>query len=394
MRDGGDGADAPMRVDAGDDGGASRDAGGFRGPLSGDRGRAVRSGGAWLERGVPPAGGALAAAGALSGGGQRPSGPGPADGGAVGPAGGACRDLGPGFDTPVGSGGYAWWYIDAFSEDGRFGLTIIAFVGSVFSPYYAWRGRREPENHCAINVALYGDARGWAMTERGRGALARSREHFALGASRLAWDGAGLDIWIEEMCAPWPRRLKGRVRLEAEGLNPRAFALASQGGHLWRPIAPRARVSVRMEKPGLQWLGFGYFDTNQGDEPLEAAFRRWNWSRARLSKGGRVFYEAERRREGALALSLGFSEDGTAFEIEPPPRARLPKSRWRIGRETRGEGARVLSTLEDAPFYARSRVAHRLAGEDVISMHETLDLDRFASPIVKAMLPFRMPRAG
>jgi carotenoid 1,2-hydratase len=93
-------------------------------------------------------------------------------------------------------------------------------------------------------------------------------------------------------------------------------------------------------------------------------------------------------------LSLGFAADGTAFEIEPPPRARLPRSRWGLARETRGEGgARLLSTLEDAPFYARSRVAHRLAGEDAMSMHEALDLDRFASPVVKAMLPFRMPRA-
>ncbi len=264
----------------------------------------------------------------------------------------------------------------------------------MFSPYYAWRGRREPENHCAINVALYGEARGWAMTERGRGALSRTRDSFALGASGLSWDGAGLDIWIEEMGAPWPRRIKGRVRLEGEGLNPRAFALANQGGHVWRPIAPRARVEVRMERPELQWRGFGYFDANQGDEPLEAGFRRWNWSRARLKEGARVFYEAERRREEALALSLGFANDGTAFEIEPPPRARLPRSRWLIPRETRGEGARVLSTLEDAPFYARSRIAHRLAGQDAISMHEALDLDRFASPVVKAMLPFRMPRAG
>ena len=96
-------------------------------------------------------------AGALSGGGQRASGAGRADGGAIGPAGGAGGDRGPRFDAPVGPGGYAWWYVDAFSEDGQFGLTIIAFIGSVFSPYYAWSGRRDPLNHCAVNVALYGE---------------------------------------------------------------------------------------------------------------------------------------------------------------------------------------------------------------------------------------------
>ena len=42
------------------------------------------------------------------------------------------------FDAPVPHGGYAWWYVDALSDDGRHGITIIAFIGSVFSPYYAW----------------------------------------------------------------------------------------------------------------------------------------------------------------------------------------------------------------------------------------------------------------
>ncbi len=38
--------------------------------------------------------------------------------------------------------GYAWWYIDAVSDCGSHALTIIAFVGSVFSPYYAWARRK------------------------------------------------------------------------------------------------------------------------------------------------------------------------------------------------------------------------------------------------------------
>ena len=41
----------------------------------------------------------------------------------------------------VPPGGYAWWYLDAFSNDGRHGLTVIAFIGSVFSPFY-FRARR------------------------------------------------------------------------------------------------------------------------------------------------------------------------------------------------------------------------------------------------------------
>ena len=393
MQESGDGFDAAIRAHARLDGDAHDDAGGFRSAVSGDRRGALWSGDARLAGVVPARGFALETAGSLSGGGQFASGAGSADGGAFRAPGRTVADAGPRFDQTVVPGGYAWWYVDAFSDDGRHGLTIIAFVGSVFSPYYAWKGRRDHENHCAINVALYGEKRRWAMTERGRRAVSRSSDAFSVGASALAWDGAGLDIHIDEFCAPVPRGLSGRVRLEAEGLNNCEFSLDSQGGHVWRPIAPLARVSVEMERPSLAWRGLGYFDFNRGAEPLEAAFSRWTWSRARIGARARVFYEAERRRAPPLSLSLGFARDGTASEVEPPPRAQMPKTLWRIARETRSEeNARVLETLEDAPFYARSRIAHRLEGEAVASMHESLDLDRFSKPIVKAMLPFRMPR--
>ena len=52
----------------------------------------------------------------------------------------------------------------------------------------------------------------------------------------------------------------------------------------------------------------------------------------------------------------------------------------------------VLNTLEDTPFYARSMIASKLLGEDVISMHETLNIKRLESNIVQFMLPWRMPR--
>jgi carotenoid 1,2-hydratase len=232
------------------------------------------------------------------------------------------------------------------------------------------------------------------MTERGAGALARSGDRFAVGRSALRWDGGGLDIDINEVCAPWPRRLIGRVRLDVEALNREVFELEANGRHFWRPIAPLARVSVMMSHPALQWRGHAYFDMNRGDEPLESGFRGWSWSRARFRDQARIFYEAEGRSGGQTALSLVFDTNGALVERPAPGLVRLPKTLWRLPRHTRSEQpARVLSTLEDAPFYARSRIAHRIDGEDVISMHESLDLDRFANPVVKAMLPFRMPRA-
>jgi carotenoid 1,2-hydratase len=57
-----------------------------------------------------------------------------------------------------------------------------------------------------------------------------------------------------------------------------------------------------------------------------------------------------------------------------------------------GEGTRVLRTLEDTPFYARSILDARLMGERVAAVHETLDLRRLDTALVRWMLSFRMPR--
>ena len=102
---------------------------------------------------------------------------------------------GPNFAAHVPTDGYAWWYIDALSDCGRHGLTIIAMLGCVFSPYYASarrRGQAEPLEHCAMNMALYGaTGRRWAMTERPQRDVQRSASQLTIGPSALLWrDGA------------------------------------------------------------------------------------------------------------------------------------------------------------------------------------------------------------
>lgn len=273
-------------------------------------------------------------------------------------------------------------------------------MGSVFSPYYALARRRgggiaDPENHCAINVALYGPGGRWAMTERGRGSTSRERERFVVGPSELAWDGTGLTIRFDEVCAPVPKRARGVIRVTPGPLLDRAFAIDGEGRHEWRPVSPACRVEVECEAPAMAWRGDGYLDLNEGAEPLEAAFRSWTWGAAPLGDGAAILYDVERRAGGPLSLGLKVDAAGALSSFEPPPLSRLAPPFWRAPRAAwRDEGAspRVVATLEDAPFYARSRVATRLLGEDVVMMHEGLSLDRFRLPVVQAMLPFRMPR--
>jgi len=296
----------------------------------------------------------------------------------------------------VAPGGYAWWYLDALSADGHYGLTVIAFIGSVFSPYYAWAGRRDPLNHCAVNVALYGPAGSlWAMTERGRGALRRDASHLTIGPSSLAWDGETLTLQIDEVTAPIPSRVRGTIRLRPHALSGWTFGLDAPRRHLWRPIAPRADVEVTLNRPTLSWRGEGYFDTNRGEEPLEDAFRNWTWSRGHTAKETLLFYDVTRRAGDLMGLALRVGSGGEIGAVEAPPLSPLPSTFWRVARPVRADGAeppRLLRTLEDAPFYSRSDVAARQNGQMARIIHESLDLNRLAAPIVKAMLPFRMPR--
>jgi carotenoid 1,2-hydratase len=284
------------------------------------------------------------------------------------------------------------------SDDGRHGLTIIAFLGSVFSPYYAHRrarGTADPLDHCAINVALYGAAgKRWTMTERGRTSLQRSSASLTIGPSALEWNGDALTIRIDEVSVPIPSRVRGTVKVFPAATTQFVQTLDSAGHHTWWPIAPVARIQANFHGGGLRWNGDGYLDANFGDEPLEARFRRWDWARACLGNLTAILYEIERRDGSNLSMALAFDGAGRAVNVPQPPRQRLPSTRWRVARATRAdETAGVVETLEDAPFYARSVIDTHILGRRTKAMHESLSLDRFRKPWVRGLLRFRMPRA-
>ncbi len=272
----------------------------------------------------------------------------------------------------------------------------------MFSPYYAHAQSRQggavqAGNHCALNVALYGQSgRRWTMTERGSASVQRERQQFVIGPSQVRWQGDHLRIDIDEVGAPIPRRVRGSVRVYPSALSTFSWALDDAGLHRWGPIAPCARVEVDLAQPAAQWRGEGYLDSNEGDEPVTGPFEVWDWSRARLRDGSTaVVYDVRQRQGGERLLATRFSPDGQAHAFEPPPRQRLPATLWRIDRAMRSEpgaGTRVLQTLEDAPFYTRSLVQARLLGEPVTAVHETLAPQRLKHWAMPLMLPWRMPR--
>jgi carotenoid 1,2-hydratase len=242
------------------------------------------------------------------------------------------------------------------------------------------------------------------MTERAQRHVRREPRLFAVGPSRLLWTGRSLDLAIDERGAPLPRTVLGHLSVVPDGLPARAFALDDAGRHRWQPIAPCARIHVDLHKPSLRWSGTAYFDSNEGDEPIEHGFTRWDWLRTASPDGGTtVVYDVEPRHGAARVLAQRFMPGGQVQALTVPARQPLPRTTWwRVDRQVCAADSssgfsvdppRVLRTLEDTPFYARSLLDLSLDGERrEHAVHETLDVRRLTQPWVQTLLPFRMPR--
>ncbi len=275
----------------------------------------------------------------------------------------------------------------------------------MFSPYYAWSGRRDPEDHVCINVALYAPGiHRWTMTERGRTDLERSATHFRVGPSSLTWSDGRLTVDFDEIAVPLPphqllpKRVKGKITLVPSAITDTPHDIDAQGRQRWWPIAPTSAISVVFKAGGIpDWQGHGYLDSNWGELALEKSFERWDWARGVAPDGSAmILYDTERRdgSRGLLALKIG--TDGKTGHFDAPSPAPLKSGFWGVKRfchADKGVTPKIVATHEDGPFYMRSVVDTVLAGQKVTLMHESFSGRRFASPIVKAMLPFRMPRA-
>lgn len=357
--------------------------------------RVIRAEPTWGDEHFPASGQPHPASGALSGGRGRASGSGHSDGNPFRQARGRGDLERPCFDIAVQEDGYAWWYVDGLSDDGSRAISIIGFIGSVFSPWYRWSGRRKPHNHCCINVATYGPGARWTMTDRGQQALRLSEDSFQVGPSSFNWDGDRLVIDLNEISTPHGQRIAGTVTIHPEHVSSIEVPLKEDGSHIWRPFAPSSRIEVDIARPGWKWSGHGYFDANFGTAALEADFSYWTWARLPHRGGTTSFYDATRRDGSDLEVALHFGADGSVSEIEAPPKTRLARSLWAVRRETRadaGYAPRQVKHMLDAPFYSRSAIRTKLHGEEVVGVHEALDLNRFRSPLLMPMLAVRVPR--
>ncbi|MEM0977394.1 MAG: carotenoid 1,2-hydratase [Pseudomonadota bacterium] len=281
------------------------------------------------------------------------------------------------------------------SDCGRYAISIITFIGSVFSPWYRWSGRRDPANNCCINVALYGPGARWTMTDRGRNALRRSADKIEIGPSHARWEDGQLILSINEMSWPHLQTIEGEIIIHPTALTDVEIPLKEDGSHIWRPFAPTSRIEVKLNRKGWSWNGHGYFDANFGTAALEDDFDYWTWARMPHRGGTACFYDVLDREGRVTEAAIRFEADGTPSFFTPPPKQNMRRSLWLLKKEGRGDVGfrpRQNKHMLDAPFYCRAGIETKIDGDIVQGVHEALDLRRFASPLLKPMLAVKVPR--
>ena len=328
------------------------------------------------------------------------------------------------FNRQLKPHGYQWWYIDAISEDQSYSLSMIIFVGHVFSPYYYKARQRElndlklrPESFCAFNISLHalnksavnqlGSPSLWVLNEYSAEALALSpelikRDQHCFKINQSMWHQSDdeITISINEVTKAFFQRMSNKIIGQVQLKLPRRFHheinLDHTGKHKWMAVAPSADVVVSLEQPNLSFRGQAYHDSNWGDEPLENAFKSWTWSRAELNEGTCVLYDINEHGKDVNPRALFFSHQGTVEELDKKfVSSSLPKGLWGVHRPNRADHsdlAHLHKTLVDSPLYTRDLVHTELLGEKTLAMYESLNLHRFEQSWVRFLLPFRIRR--
>ncbi len=208
----------------------------------------------------------------------------------------------------------------------------------------------------------------------------------------MKWHGERLVVRIDERSAPWGSPVRGTVKLTPLSVSDLSVPLDPRGVHTWSPRIPLARVEVDFEEPRVKFEGTGYFDLNRGSAPLEDTFASWSWSRTSHGDEATIAYDVALRDGSARARAFKVALGGELQSIDAGVSVDLPSTRFGLSRTGRSSSTpmAIVRTLEDGPFYARSLVSTTSAGRQAFGMHETVSLDRFRSPWVRFLVPFRM----
>jgi len=289
---------------------------------------------------------------------------------------------------PNRSGEYRWLYMDLVAGD--FSAVVIFMLGSVFSPRYSVGAHRGalPLQHSAVNFALYhkGARWMWVLTEYPHAELNTARE-LKIGRSTWTYDVNGhVRIRIEDQTFKGGLPARAEIDLIPESPDYVDIQLVEGQPHWWRPLAARARATLRVPTHELEVEGRAYHDGNHGEELLGTGVPSWRWTRLHEKDKTRVIYEPP---EGD-AVYLHASDGEIRMQRAAGPTVEMTRSSWGLAVPKSLDGYAGTSLpapqlLESSPFYARLEAE----GHGVHAMSEVANFQRFHSPYIRWMANYR-----
>jgi hypothetical protein len=209
--------------------------------------------------------------------------------------------------------GYEWWYFDAISDDERYVLVVIFFLGTPMSPYYkaVVDGKNPlPKDWCGVFITLHEKTRS-GYVERGYAYNIYSEKDlnlnpdygapFGLGIGKskvMSWPPTSRSkpkhrwrVSVNERTL-WLGTLSAKMSFEARA-QPQPDPIAGHNDHTWVCVAPvcKAEGWIFLKSGGaIRFSGKGYHDHNFGALPWSDT-RLWEWGRGRVSaENGSVLY--------------------------------------------------------------------------------------------------------
>lgn len=201
---------------------------------------------------------------------------------------------------PYRPGAYEWWYFDALSDDGRWALVIIYFLGSPMSPYYKTvvDGKNsKPMDWCGVFVSLHENVnqqwieRAYAYNLYRHGEFTDAPHHLRIGLSTITTETSPLGGWAYHLSLQEKGLWTGETRVEAT-FTPTIAPIGhpplgdDRESHTWACVAPVCKTDTKItlaNGSNIVFQGHGYHDHNYGQLPWND-MTRWYWMRSVLQQ--------------------------------------------------------------------------------------------------------------
>ncbi|MBC7805774.1 MAG: hypothetical protein H7145_06450 [Akkermansiaceae bacterium] len=329
--------------------------------------------------------------------------------------------------------GYEWWYFDAISDDERYVLVVIFFLGTPMSPYYkaVVDGKNPlPKDWCGVFVSLHERTKDGYKERAYTYNLYRNADLFTdgddvrIGRSHFchAGEGKGGDkyLWMLSLNERglWRGSLTADLTFYAT-FAPRHDPIDGSNSHSWVCTAPMGRLNGKIQLPSnevVEFSGYGYHDHNFGKLPWSDT-KIWFWSRTHfgsdesvcgmvnyswLSDSGRKTYFIFWKRDGTLQIvdDATIAEDANGSYLTT--KRGMLQQRVTGVEQTGIESLRMShpagwSLLQSSPFYCRFPLVTETqyparAENSFIGIGEIFQPERLCGPIISRMMWTRIRR--